>query len=135
MKRKVVSMLLVTSMLATLITGCGSKDAKDSADASTTDNSVSAGTETATVSEGGSDEVGTPFSDTVKISLMNSKPEITDALEAGAETFGKEYNVDIEIYETDSPGDTISQKYAAGDAPTIAILILQMYEILQFIKY
>lgn len=122
MKRKVVSMLLVTSMLATLITGCGSTDAKDSADASTADNSVSAGTETATVSEGGSDEVGTPFSDTVKISLMNSKPEITDALEAGAEAFGKEYNVDIEIYETDSPGDTISQKYAAGDAPTIAIL-------------
>ena len=74
MKRKVVSMLLVTSMLATLITGCGSTDAKDSADASTTDNSVSAGTETATVSEGGADEVGTPFSDTVKISLMNSKP-------------------------------------------------------------
>ena len=49
--------------------------------------------------------------------------------------FGKEYNVDIEIYETDSPGDTISQKYAAGDAPTIAIWILQMSEILQVIKY
>lgn len=28
MKRKVVSMLLVTSMLATLITGCGSTDTK-----------------------------------------------------------------------------------------------------------
>lgn len=82
MKRKVVSMLLVTSMLATLITGCGSKDAKDSADASTTDNSVSAGNRDSNGFRGGSDEVGTPFSDTVKISLMNSKPEITDALEA-----------------------------------------------------
>ena len=66
--------------------------------------------------------VGTPFAKRVTISLMNSKPEITEALEAGAAKFGREFNVKVQVYETASPGDTLAQKYAAGDAPTIGIM-------------
>ncbi len=64
---------------------------------------------------------GKPFAKTVKISLMNSKPEITEALQAGCKEFGAKYNVDIELYETSSPGDVLAKKYAAGEAPTLAI--------------
>lgn len=67
---------------------------------------------------------GGPFSKTVKITFLNSKPEITEALQAGCESFGKKYNVDIELYETSSPGDTLAKKYAAGEAPTVAIVDL-----------
>ena len=67
-------------------------------------------------------EIGEAFANTVNISLMNSKPEITDALEEGAALFGSAYNVNIEIVETDNPGLTIAQRYASGDAPTIAIV-------------
>ena len=67
-------------------------------------------------------EIGEAFAKTVNISLMNSKPEITDALEEGAALFGSAYNVNIEIVETDNPGLTIAQRYASGDAPTIAIV-------------
>ncbi len=67
-------------------------------------------------------EIGDAFASTVNITLMNSKPEITDALEEGAKIFGDTYNVNIEVFETDNPGLTISQRYASGDAPTIAIV-------------
>lgn len=66
--------------------------------------------------------IGERFAQTVNISLMNSKPEITDALEEGAALFGSTYNVNIEVVETDNPGLTIAQRYASGDAPTIAIV-------------
>ncbi|WP_277056264.1 ABC transporter substrate-binding protein, partial [Treponema socranskii] len=68
------------------------------------------------------DAVGTSFAKRVTISIMNSKPEITEALEAGAAKFGREFNVKVQVYETSSPGDTLAQKYAAGDAPTIGIM-------------
>lgn len=67
---------------------------------------------------------GSPFTSPVKISFLNSKPEITDALQKGCEEFGEKYNVKVELYETSSPGDVLAQKYAAGDAPTLAIVDL-----------
>ena len=67
-------------------------------------------------------EIGEAFAQTVNITLMNSKPEITDALEEGAALFGSAYNVKIEVVETDNPGLTIAQRYASGDAPTVAIV-------------
>lgn len=67
---------------------------------------------------------GSPFAKTVSITFMNSKPEITEALEAGSKAFGKKYNVAIELYETSSPGDALAKKYASGEAPTLAIVDL-----------
>lgn len=125
MKKKRIAMLLTASMITVMAAGCGSSAASDK---KTDAGNIPAEEQDVSVTEmngaGNADEIGSPFADTVKISLMNSKPEITDALQAGAEQFGSEYNVEVEIYETDSPGDTIAQKYAGGDAPTIAILDL-----------
>ena len=67
---------------------------------------------------------GIPFPKTVAITFMNSKPEITEALQAGCKAFGEKYNVNIELYETSSPGDALAKKYASGEAPTLAIVDL-----------
>ena len=68
------------------------------------------------------EQVGEPFADQVAITLMNSKPEITAALQAAADAFGTAYNVKIEVTETSSPGDELAKRYNAGDAPTISIV-------------
>ncbi len=83
---------------------------------------TTAAASTAAVSQEEIDQVGgKPFENTVKITFMNSKPEITEALEKGAKEFGEKFNVEIEIFETSSPVDVIAQRYAAGDAPTIIL--------------
>ena len=68
------------------------------------------------------DEVGDPFEKQISITMMNSKPEITAALQAAADKFGAAYNVKIEVTETSSPGDELAKRYNAGDAPTISIV-------------
>ena len=68
------------------------------------------------------DEVGEPFANQVAITLMNSKPEITAAMQAAADIFGAAYNVKIEITETSNPGETLTTRYNSGDAPTISVV-------------
>ena len=68
------------------------------------------------------DEVGEPFANQVSITLMNSKPEITAAMQAAADKFGAAYNVKIEITETSNPGETLTTRYNSGDAPTISVV-------------
>ena len=68
------------------------------------------------------EEVGQPMAEKVSITMMNSKPEITAALQAAADLFGAAYNVSIEVTETSSPGDELAKRYNAGDAPTISIV-------------
>jgi len=109
--KKLLSVLLILAFLMPLFAN-GAKE-----QVATKASAVSAPEETAKI-------VGSPFSNNVKITLMNSKPEITEALTEGAAIFGKKYNVSIEIYETSSPGNTLAQKYAAGDAPTVGIMDL-----------
>lgn len=58
----------------------------------------------------------------VTITMMNSKPEIQEALEKITEAWGNENNCTFEVYETDDPSGTLTQKYASGDAPVIAIV-------------
>lgn len=109
MKKLLVIMLLVCSVVSLFANG-----ASEATTASTT---------TAAVSQEEIEKVGgSPFENTVKITFMNSKPEITEALEKGAKKFGEKFNVEIEISETSSPTDAIAQRYAAGDAPTILLV-------------
>ncbi len=68
------------------------------------------------------DEVGDPFEKQISITMMNSKPEITAALQAAADLFGAAYNVKIEVTETSNPGDELTKRYNSGDAPTISIV-------------
>ena len=61
-------------------------------------------------------------SSVVEISLLNSKPEITEALEVAAISYEANNGVRITVYETDSPGDYLTQAYAAGDPTTLALV-------------
>ena len=121
-KPKMMSLVLVSAMAVSLLAGCGNSSEETQGNAEETSAQTTAETSASADDAQSSDEIGEPFANTVKVTLMNSKPEITDPLEAGAKLFGDKYNVEFEIYETDNPGDTISQKYAAGDAPTLAIV-------------
>lgn len=58
----------------------------------------------------------------VEISLLNSKPEITDALEEIAALYKEETGVTISVYETDNPGDYLTTSYASGDPTTLSIV-------------
>lgn len=62
------------------------------------------------------------FADGVEISLLNSKPEITEALEAAAAEYEAATGVKITVYETSAPGDFLTEAYAAGDPTTLAII-------------
>ena len=129
--KKVISLLLALSLTMAAITGCGgnagtaasaSQEPSSEAAASEAAADISAAPEAERETTEADSLIGEPFAETVNISLLNSKPEITKALEAGAGIFSEKYNVVIEVFETDSPGDVIAQRYASGDAPTIAIL-------------
>jgi len=58
----------------------------------------------------------------ITLTFMNSKPEISEEMEAIVDEWAEAHNVKIEFYETSTPGDTLTQKYASGDGPTIAIV-------------
>lgn len=120
--RRVMAMLMASAMVASALSGCGGSDGKSESPAVSAAETTVQSAESKTETQAAGKENGEAFADTVQISLMNSKPEITDALEAGVAKFGEKYNVKVEVYETDNPGDTIAQKYAAGDAPTLAIV-------------
>jgi len=68
------------------------------------------------------EEIGEPFAEKVSFTLLNSKPEITEALQKAADVFGAAYNVKIEVVETSSPGDEIAKRYNSGAAPAISIV-------------
>ena len=108
MKKTCVLMLLALLCAAALV-GCGGSKAEQPSAA------AAAAVEVNPL-------VGERFENTVRITLMNSKPEITDALERGVAPFASAYNVEIEVFETDSPSMVISQRYASGNPPTIAIV-------------
>ena len=58
----------------------------------------------------------------ITLTFMNSKPEITEELKGIVDEWAAARNVKVEFYETSTPGDTLTQKYAAGDAPTLAVV-------------
>lgn len=64
-------------------------------------------------------EEAAPSGEGVKLTMMNSKPELEDALEEAAAKYQELTGVEIEIYTTDKPGEIIAQKYAAGDPATL----------------
>ncbi len=107
MKKFFVSLMLVFAVVSLFASGSKENTAVTAASAVSQEEIAQVG--------------GSPFENTVKITFMNSKPEITEALEKGAKEFGEKFNVDIEVFETSSPVDVIAQRYAAGDAPTIIL--------------
>lgn len=95
--KKVISALLVGSMIMTSLVGCGKKATNDS----TTEKSD------------------------VSITLLNSKGEIQEGLETMAERYEAKTGVSIEVMACasgESPFQKISSMYSAGSPPTLAIL-------------
>lgn len=98
-KVKLISMLATTMLTISMLAGCGSAKTGDTKTDSTKE---------------------------VKITMLNTKGEIQVQLEEAAKAFTKENpNVTLDIVPAgagDSPFQKISSMYAAGNAPTLAML-------------
>lgn len=95
--KKVISALLVGSMIMTSLVGCGKKATND----------------------------GTTEKSDVSITLLNSKGEIQEGLETMAKRYEAKTGVSIEVMACasgESPFQKISSMYSAGSPPTLAIL-------------
>lgn len=127
MKRKVIATLM-TVMLTASLAACGSQDA--AADNSADAESAPAVEESAPAESVASEETPAEAADGgeetdyggITLTFMNSKPEISDALEEVAKTWGDAHGVTFEFYDTDNPSDTLAQRYAAGDAPVLGVV-------------
>lgn len=109
--RRLVACSMAVAMTAGSVMGCSSGQSAETAAENT---SAEAGSESATESSSASGEG-------VKLTMMNSKPEIEDALEEAVKDYQQKTGVEIEVYSTDKPGEVIAQKYAAGDPATLII--------------
>ena len=109
--RRLVACSMAVAMTAGSVMGCSSGQ---SAETTAENTSAEAGSESATESSSASGEG-------VKLTMMNSKPELEDAFNEAAKEFQDATGVEMEIYTTDKPGEAISQKYAAGDPATLML--------------
>ncbi len=109
--RRLVACSMAVAMTAGSVMGCSSGQ---SAETTAENTSAEAGSESATESSSASGEG-------VKLTMMNSKPEIEDALEEAVKDYQQKTGVEIEVYSTDKPGEVFAVKYAAGDPATLII--------------
>lgn len=119
MKLKRLTALSMAAVMAAGMAGCSSGEPAQTtaAPAATT-----AAAETTAAGAEAPKETKAPASgEAVKITMMNSKPELEDALENAAKQYKEATGVEIELYTTDSPGEVIAQKYAAGDPATLML--------------
>jgi raffinose/stachyose/melibiose transport system substrate-binding protein len=108
MKKKIVSVLLVSAMAATMLAGCGSSDAGTST--STQGGSSSSDTGSTAVSDGSG-----------SVYLLNFKPESDDAWQALAATYTEQTGVQVDVL-TAADGQyktTLQSELAKSEAPTI----------------
>ncbi len=125
--KKALALIMALTMTASLA-ACGSDKAEESTpaaaqpesavaeEAAPADTAEAEGSEAAAAEEDATDYGG------ITLTMMNSKPEIQDALEEVTALWGDAHNVTFEVYETDSPADMLAQRYAAGDPPALAIV-------------
>ena len=111
MKAKKTLAILLASALVCSLVACGSGSSQ-------TGSNSGSSSETAMNSAAAGDV--TDYGG-ITLTMMNSKPEIQDALEEVTAAWGETHNVKFEVYETDAPGDMLAQRYAAGDPPVLAI--------------
>lgn len=113
--RKIAAFSMAMAMAATTVAGCSSGQKTSETTA------ASAAAETASGETENKETEGENSLEGVKITMMNSKPELEDALNEAAEEFQEATGVEMEIYTTDKPGEAIAQKYAAGDPATLML--------------
>lgn len=125
MKRKVVAMMMVVSLAA--LSACGnaassgsnSEDAQTEAPAESV--AVMESTDAESSEESTADSEETDYGG-ITLTFMNSKPEISDALEEVAKEWGDAHGVIFEMYDTSDPAETLTQRYAAGEGPILAVV-------------
>ena len=116
MKRKVLSVMLASAMLATMFTGCGDSSTTDSNAAATTGNDAAATTtEAADTDAAKTDAAGG------SVYYLNFKPEQADDWVKLAETYTDETGVQVDV-QTAASGTYESQlksEMAKEEAPTL----------------
>ena len=115
MKKKLISALLSTAMVATLITGCGSSSG------AANDTAAPAASEAAEKTEGAASEAATPAAGAGKVYYLNFKPEADAAWQSLAKAYTEEKGTPVTVvtaasgeYET-----TLQSEMAKSDAPTL----------------
>ncbi|WP_434630743.1 ABC transporter substrate-binding protein [Thermoanaerobacterium thermosaccharolyticum] len=102
-RRKLLSMVVSSALILSLAAGCGTNN-------NTAKNNTSS----------------SKSSETVKITFLNSKGEIESQLEDAAKAFTKENpNITVDVIPApagQSPFEKVTSMYAAGNAPTLAML-------------
>lgn len=136
MKKKKAFALIMALAMGASLAGCGGSGGQSQADNTPAQSDAqeqapeeeTAGTETedaaadaADTGAAGESEEAVDYGG-ITLSFMNSKPELQDALEEITSEWGAAHNVEFVVYTTDAPADTLAQRYAAGDAPTLAIV-------------
>ena len=113
--RRFAALSMAMAMAATTAAGCSSGQ-------KTTETTAAETSPEAASSEAESkDEQAGSSLEGVKITMMNSKPELEDAFNEAAKEFQDATGVEMEVYTTDKPGEAIAQKYAAGDPATLML--------------
>lgn len=121
--KRFIGVLLVSVMIVSLA-ACGAKtqEAPDvGADSKVEETKAGANTGSAGKADSGETGATTDYNG-ITLTFMNSKPEITGELEEIVKGWASNHNVVVEFYESSDPTGTLTQKYAAGDAPILAIL-------------
>ena len=113
--RRFAALSMAMAMAATTAAGCSSGQ-------KTTETTAAETSPEAASSEAESkDEQAGSSLEGVKITMMNSEPELEDAFNEAAKEFQDATGVEMEVYTTDKPGEAIAQKYAAGDPATLML--------------
>lgn len=118
--RRFAALSMAMAMAATTAAGCSSGQKTTETTAAET-SSEAASSEAASSEAESKDEQAGASLEGVKITMMNSKPELEDAFNEAAKEFQDATGVEMEIYTTDKPGEAIAQKYAAGDPATLML--------------
>ncbi|WKV09597.1 ABC transporter substrate-binding protein [Thermoanaerobacterium sp. CMT5567-10] len=102
-RKKLLSMVVSSALILSLAAGCGTNNNTAKSNTSSTKNS-----------------------EIVKITFLNSKGEIESQLEDAAKAFTKENpNITVDVIPApagQSPFEKVTSMYAAGNAPTLAML-------------
>jgi multiple sugar transport system substrate-binding protein len=125
MKKKMVSLLLATTLVTGLMTGCGSS----SSTSTTTDTTSASGTDAAaTASEAASsdDESALPAMTTDEITLTYMHFDNEDLVNAVAEAFMEKYpniHVETQAFSTDGYNDTLLNLVQSGQTPDCFMIL------------
>jgi ABC-type sugar transport system, periplasmic component len=112
MKKKFVAVMLCATMVASMLTGCGSKSSSDNKDASSTTPATAASTATADATK---DFKGQELSILVSAGWMDNRYD--ESISRFEDTYG--VTVDLQTIPADQYSDVLQSKLSTGSCPDI----------------